>query len=104
MLEHPLVVEELREVRAARVGEHREHLRVGAEARRDLERGPDRRPGRAAGEQALLAREPPRGQERVAVGDAHPLVDDVGSHRLGPGVLADPLDEVGMQVASSVAV
>jgi hypothetical protein len=33
-------------------------------------------PAGAAGEDALLAREPRARQERVAVGDAHVLVDD----------------------------
>ena len=82
VLEHPVVVVELREVRAAAVGQQHQHARVGAESRRDLQRSPRRRPARAADEQALLAREPPRGQERVAVGDADPLVDDLGVHRL----------------------
>ena len=36
---------------------------------------PDRAAGRAARQQPLLAREPARGQERVAVGDLNPLVD-----------------------------
>ena len=47
----------------------------------DLQRRPHRRPRRAAGEQTLLAREPPRDLERVAVADAHPLVDDLRVHR-----------------------
>ena len=71
----------------------------GAEALRDLEGRPDRRAGGAADEQPFLAREPARGQERVAVGDADPLVDDVRVHRLRPRVLADALDEVRVEVA-----
>jgi hypothetical protein len=59
---------------------------------------PHRRPGRAAGEDALFSREPARGQERVAVGDPNPLVDDLGIHGLRPAVLADSLDQVRVDV------
>jgi len=53
----------------------------------------------AADQQPFFAREPACGEERRPVRDPHPLVDDVGIHRLGPRVLADPFDEVRMQVA-----
>jgi hypothetical protein len=36
--------------------------------------------------------------ERVAVGDPDPLVDDLQVDRVGPRVLADPLDEVRMEL------
>src|SRR5205823_12771592 len=69
------------------------------EALRELQRRPDGRATRAADQQALFAREPAGGQERVAVGDADPLVDDARVHRLRPRVLADTLDEIRMDVA-----
>ena len=47
----------------------------------------------------FLAREPPGRQERVAVGDAHVLVDDRRVEGVGKRVLADALDEVGMDAA-----
>ena len=56
------------------------------------------RAGGAAGEDPLLAREPARGEERVAVGDADPLVDDLQVDRVRPRVLADPLDEVRVKL------
>ena len=43
-------------------------------------------------------REPPRHQERLAVGDPDPLVDHLQVDRLGPRVLADPLDEVRVEL------
>src|SRR5262249_33651226 len=72
--------------------------RVTVEALRDLERRPDGRPTRAADEEPFVTGEPARGQERVAVGDADPLVDDRRVHRLRPRVLADSLDEVRVHV------
>ena len=68
---------------------------VRPEAARVDERAGDRRAGRAADEQPLLAREPARGQERVAVGDAHPLVDDVGSIVSGHVSLPIPSTKYG---------
>src|SRR5947199_347147 len=47
---------------------------------------------------STVGREPPRQQERVAVGDADPLVDDLQVDRVGPRVLADPLHEVRMKL------
>ena len=67
---------------------------AGAELLRDLERRPDRGAAGAADEQALLAREPARGQERLAVGDRDHTVDDRRVEGLGPEVLADALDQV----------
>ena len=94
VLEHPVVVVELREVRAAAVGEGHQDRRPGAEPLRELERRPRGRAARAAREQPFLPREPARREERVAVGDTDPLVDDGRVHRRRPGVLADPLHEV----------
>src|SRR5215211_5312085 len=98
MLAEPVVVVELREVATTRVGDQRDHCRLGPVPLRDLEGGPDRRAARAADEQALLTGEPPRGAERVTVRDRRILVDDrrvVGGR---PEVLADPFDKVGMHV------
>ena len=66
----------------------------GPSGPRHLHSGPRRRAGRAADEEALLAREPTGGEERVAVRDAHPLVDDRGVERVRPALLADALHEV----------
>ena len=76
----------------------------GPEPRGDLDRRPDRRARRAAGEQALLAGEPARRQERVAVGDADPLVDHVGSIVSGQVSLPIPSTKYGWSSPSSFAV
>src|SRR5207247_5728612 len=58
--------------------------------------------GRSAGasdEQSLLVRETARSQERIAVGDAYPLVDELRIHRRRPRVLADSFDEVRLKIA-----
>ena len=94
VLDHPVVVVELRQVRAARVREHHQDASVGAETLRDLDPGPRGRARRAADEKPLLAGETTRGEERVAIGDAHPLVDDGRVERVRPALLADALDEI----------
>ena len=63
---------------------------------------PPRHPARAADEQRLLARQPPRHVERVGVGDGHDLVGDLPVVGRRPEVLPDPLDEVGPPVAARV--
>ena len=98
VLDHVGVVVELREVRAAAVGDQREHGRLGAQPGRHLQRGVDGGAARAADQQALLARHPAGGQERVAVGDGDELVDQREVHRRRAEVLADPLDQVGVDV------
>ena len=60
----------------------------------DLARGDHRGPARAAGQDALLAGQPARHRERVAVADADPAVDDRGVVRAGHEVLADALGQV----------
>ena len=102
MLEHPVVVEELREIAAAAVGDRGQDRRLGAEPLRGLEHREHRRPARAAGEDPLLPREAACGQERVAVGDAHVLVDDRRVEARRVGVLADPLDEIRVHRAAGV--
>ena len=93
---HPLVVEDLGHVAAARVGqEHDDHgvlgpVRLAATQRRD-----DGHAARAAHEQALLAGEAAGHVERVRVGHGDDLVDDRGVVGARPEVLADALDEVG---------
>ena len=96
VLDHVVVVQELGEVGAAAVGHDGEHGLPGLHPRGHLEGGVDRRPRRASHQEPLLARHPPRGRERVAVGDGHVLVDQVGVVGLGPEVLADPLDQIGV--------
>ena len=77
VLAHPRVGVDLRQVGAAAVGEDHDHdhrvriLDLGG----DLQRGVQRQAAGAAGEDALQLREPARRQERVAVGDGHPAVD-----------------------------
>ena len=70
VLDHPVVVEELREIRPPRVRQDRQHLRVGAERLRVAQRRGDRRARRASDQQPLLAGHAPRCEERVAIGDA----------------------------------
>ncbi len=102
MLEHPVVVEDLREVAAPAVGDRRQDRRLRSEALRHARasRTPRFRRSRRRGS-------PPRGpaagcQERVAVGDADVLVHDGRVEALGKGVLADPLDEVRVDRAAGV--
>ena len=99
VLEHPVVVEDLRQVAASAVGDGREDRLARAVPSRRLEHREHRRAGRAAAENALLAREAAGGEERVAVGHAHVLVDDRRVERLGERVLADALDEIRVDVA-----
>ena len=59
-----------------------------------LDPRPRRRARRAPYEQAFFTREAPRGEERVPVGHAHPLIDDRGIERVRPALLADAFDQV----------
>ncbi len=97
---HPLVVVELRDVRAAAVGEQHDHDRIRAGAGRGqlgghLERGDEGRPARLAGQDPLLAGEPTSGSECVAVAHPDPTIDGRRVVRAGQEVLADALREVG---------
>ena len=94
--EHPVVVEDLREVGAAAVGEDHEHRLVGRQLLGDAQRGVQRHAARGADQDALEPRDPARRRERLAIGDAEPAVDDVAVERRRPEVLADALDEVGV--------
>ena len=98
---HPLVVVELREVVAAAVGEDHDQHRIGR--RRGLlahqpgglvERGQHRRPARLAGQDPLLAGDPARHREGVAVRHAHPAIDHGRVVGAGEEVLAHALGEV----------
>ena len=97
VLDHPVVVVELREVGAPAVREEHQHSGLGPKRLRDLDPRPRSRSGRAADEEPLLPGEPASDEERVAVGDAHPLVDHLWVERLRPVLLADPLDQVRPQ-------
>ena len=96
---HPFVVVELREVAPAAVGQQHDDDRVVAAVGRgqvahDLARGDHRGPARAAGQDPLLAREPARHREGVAVADPDPAIDHgrvVGARK---EVLADALGQV----------
>ena len=93
---HPGVVVDLAQVALARVGEQHHHQVVGAERERHLDRDPGRHARRAAHEHRLLACQPSRHVETVAVvaGD-HPVDDlEVGGGR--DEVLAHPFDLVGV--------
>ena len=61
---------------------------------RDLHRRVQGEPGRAADQDALLARQAARRDERLLVGDLDDLVDQLDVHRPGHEVLADALDLV----------
>ena len=63
---HPVVVEDLRQVAAAGVGEQHDDDRLGTELPADDERGVHRGAARPADEQALLAGDPARRVERLA--------------------------------------
>src|SRR5712692_7580682 len=94
VLPHPFVVKELAQVVAAGVREqHHDHVVRTAVAGHHESRvhGHARRP---AHEDALLARQPARGHERLLVVDLHDLVDELDVHRSGHEVLADSLDLV----------
>ena len=93
-VEHPLVVEDLREVAATGVGQQHHHDRVGAERARDLEGRAHGRAARPADEETLFVRDPARHQERIGVADFHDAVDDAAVEGGRPEVLADPFDEI----------
>jgi hypothetical protein len=68
---------------------------LGAISPGDLvERRDQRRPARLAGEDPLLARDPARHRERVAVRDADPAIDRRRVVRAREEVLADALGQV----------
>src|SRR5947209_278013 len=91
VLPHPLVAEELAQVVASGVRkQHDDHL-VRLALARDLHRGMQREPRGAADQDALLAREPARSDERLLVGDLDDLVDDLDVHRPRHEVLAHAL-------------
>ena len=70
----------------------------GSSSARDDQRGVQRDAARAAGEDALLARQPARGVERVAVADRDQAVDRGAVEGRRPEVLADALDEIGVHL------
>ena len=94
VLTHPLVREELAEVVASRIGQqdHHDVLRSAAHGR--LDRRVQSESSGAADEDALLAREPPRRDERLAVGDLDDLVHDGAVERPRPEILTHALDLV----------
>ena len=98
----PGVVEDLRQVAAARVGEQRHDDVVGPEVAREDDRGRYRHPARAADKQPLLVREPPRHRDRVAVGDGHDPVGHVRVVRGGHERLADAFEEPRAPAAAGV--
>jgi hypothetical protein len=100
--EHPVVVEDLREVGPAAVGQDDKHGALGRQLCGDAERGVQREPARGADQDALLARDPARGGECVTIGDAQPSVDDVPVECRRPEILADPLHEIRMHLLARV--
>ena len=102
VLEHPVVVVDLREVAATTVGNRGQDRLPGPVAPRRFEHCEDRRPARAAGEDPFFPGEPAGRHERVAVGDLHVLVHDRRVEGRGERVLADPLDQVRMDWAAGV--
>ena len=63
-------------------------------SRATVERGDERRPARPAGQDALLAGEPPGGRERVSIADPDPAIDDRRVVRARHEILADALGQV----------
>jgi len=102
VLVHPLVVEDLREVAAAGVGQQDDDQVVRIELARDADRGDDREPAGAADQEPGRAGEQPRHQERVPVADRLDLVDDRLVERRRPDVLADALHQIGPAAAAGV--
>src|SRR5690606_15643536 len=98
---HPLVVEDLRQVAAAAVGQQHHDHRVGIAAG-DLDRGDHGHAAGAADQQAFLAGQPAGHLEGVGVGDRDDLVRDRGVVGRGPEVLAHALDQVGPAGAAGV--
>ena len=95
VLPHPLVVEDLREIALSGVAQEGHDERVGiVHLARDLQRDVRDQPRRAADEQPLLAREPARHRERVAIAHRPVVVDHREIERAGQLVLSDPLDLV----------
>jgi hypothetical protein len=92
---HPLVVEDLRQVAAAAVGQQHDDHRVRAGRLGHPQRGRDREPGRAAGEQRFLPGQPPGHAERLGVADRDDLIAHGRIVGGGPDVLTDALDQVG---------
>ena len=64
----------------------------GRQRLRELDRSDGGRARRAADQQAFFARDAARHQERIAVGDAHHLVDHAQVDGLGEIVHPDALD------------
>ena len=69
-------------------------LAGGGQLAGDLQRGHQRRPARAAGEDPLLARQAAGHRERVAIADPDPAIDDGRVVRAREEVLADALREI----------
>ena len=98
----PLVVEDLREVAAAAVGqEDNDHVSCGGPTR-DVEGCDDRHPAGAAHQEPLLARETARHLEGVAVAHRDDLIRHLGVVGRRPEVFADSLDEVRATRAAGV--
>ena len=99
-LAHPLVIVEFREIARTRIGEddHRQPIRLQFAA--ILDRARQRRAGRAARENPLLAHQLPRPQKRLAVARA---LDPVHHAQVGGGrqkVLADALHLVRFRICA----
>ena len=100
--EHPVVVEDLREVRPPAVGQDHEQRLLGRHLGGYRQRRVQGHAARGADQDALLARDAARGCERLAVGDAYPAVDHVAVERRRPEVLADALDEIRVHLLARV--
>src|SRR6185369_7862300 len=76
VLAHPVVVEDLRHVLAAAVGEEDEDLLLLVPRARILDRAGDGRAARTTDEETFEAREIARHEEALAIVDANDVVED----------------------------
>ena len=99
---HPAVVEDLRQIAPAAVGQQDDHDGIRAGLLGDLARRDDGHAARSADEEPLLPGQASGHQEAVAVGHRDDLIRDRAVIGRRPEVLADALDEVGTPAASRV--
>ena len=102
VVRQPLVVEDLGQVAAARVGQQDDDEVVRRAGRRDLQSSDRGHAARATDQQSFFTSQPPGHRERVGVAHCHDGVDDRRVVGARPEVLADPFDEIGAAGPSGV--
>ena len=101
-VEHPLVGVDLREIAASGIGDQHHHDVVGVAFAGDGQRRVHGSAARSADQQALVARDPPRGEERVGVAHLDDPIDDRPVERGRPEVLTDALGQIGATGAAGI--